>query len=95
MAHASDEAQREYNREYQRQRRSDPKFQANERRLNRLAWRRNNHSDARDVELSGRNLAFQSLRDSGISCTKIAAMLGVHVSTVLRNTSRATPEGKG
>ena len=88
------EAKREYNREYKRKRRLDPKFKAADLRRNMLTWRRKNNSDAKLLDRSRRNETFQHLRNSGISCTKIAAILGVHVNTVLRNT-RATPEDKG
>ena len=91
----SDEAMREYNREYKRKRRLDPKFQAKERRINRNAWRRKNNSDAKLLDRARRNKAMQGLRNAGMSCRKIAAVLGVSLNTVLRNSSRATPEDKG
>ena len=87
-----DKETREYNREYKRRRRLDPKFKAKELRLNRIAWRRNNNTDARDEARADRNKAIQGLRNAGMNCPKIAAVLGVSLNTVRRNSSRATPD---
>ena len=92
MAHSSDEAKRKYHREYKRKRRLDPKFKDKELRRNRLAWRRNNNTDTRDKARADRNKAIQGLRNAGMVCPKIAAVLGVSLNTVLRNSSRATPD---
>ena len=93
---AKRESTRDYNRDYKRRRRLDPDFQSKEREINRLAWRRARSSDARSQDRARRNEAFQRLRSSGMSCPKIAALLGVSISTVGRNTSsRATPEDPG
>ena len=94
MAHASDDARRQYDREYKRKLRSNPKLAARERRAQRLAWRRKHGSKAARLDRARRDKAMQALRGAGMSCPKIAAVLGVSVSTVLRNT-RATPGKEG
>ena len=90
-----DKEKREYNREYKRKRRLDPKFKAKERKVQMLAWRRKNEYKAKRLARAQRNEAIQGLRNAGMGCPKIAAVLGVSLNTVLRNSSRATPEDKG